>query len=74
MSLYTNLIIELTKCTPEEAPLVEGLMRVTYSTLDGLDRPTFRREAKKELATARANPDVARDVARSYGLIRPPKV
>ncbi len=73
MSLYTNLIIELTKCTPEEAPLVEGFMRTTYSTLDGLDRTTFRREAKKSLAAARSNPDLARDVARSYGLIRPPK-
>lgn len=73
MSIYTNLIIELTKCTPEEAPLVEGLMRVTYGTLDGLDRATFRREAKKGLATARENLDLARDVARSYGLIRPTK-
>ena len=73
MSLYQNLIIELTKCTPEEAPLVEGFMRVTYSTLDGLDRKTFRREAKKGLETARQDPDLARDVARSYGLIRPPK-
>lgn len=73
MSLYTNIIVELTKCTPEEAPLVEGFMRVTYGTLDGLDRATFRREAKKALVTARADLDIARDVARSYGLLRPAK-
>jgi hypothetical protein len=70
MSLYTNLIIELTRCTPREASFVEGFMRTTYGTLDGLDRATFRREAKKSLVAVRENPDLARDVARSYGLIR----
>lgn len=70
MSFYSSLIIELTRCAPEEAPLVEGFMRVTYSTLDGLDRNTFRREAKKALAEARANTNLAQDIARSYGLLR----
>ena len=70
MSFYTHIIIDLTKCTPEEAPLVEGFLRVTYSTLDGLDRATFRREGRKCLASVRANPKLAEDLARSYGLIR----
>ena len=70
MSLYTHLIIDLTKCTPEEAPLVEGFLRVTYSTLDGLDRATFRREGKKCLTAVRADPKLAEDIARSYGLLR----
>ncbi len=74
MSLYTQVIIETTECKPEEAPLVEGFLRVTYGTLDALDRKTFRREGKKCLAEVRADPKVAEDVARSYGLIRPPRV
>jgi hypothetical protein len=67
MSLYTRIIIDTTKCTPEEAPLVESFLRVTYRTLDGLDLATFRREGKKCLATVRANPKLAEDLARSYG-------
>ncbi len=74
MNPYTQIIIDTTKCTPEEAPLVEGLLRVTYSTLDALDRKTFRREGKKCLAEVRADPKMAADVARSYGLIRPVNV
>jgi hypothetical protein len=70
MSLYTHLIIATTGCGPEEAPLVEGFLRVTYGTLDGLDRATFRREGKKCLTSVRANPKLAEDLARSYGLLR----
>lgn len=69
-SLYAQIIVETTKCAPEEAPLVEGFLRVTYSTLDGLDRATFRREGKKCLAAVRADPKLAESVARSYGLLR----
>ena len=72
MSHYAKVIIETTKCTPEEAPLVEGLLRVTYGTLDALDRKTFSREGKKCLIEARSDPKMAQDVARSYGLIRNP--
>ena len=71
-SLYCKLIIELTKCEPVEAPLVEGLMRDVYGTLDNLDRRTFGREAKKALKDARENPRLALDVAKSYGLLRRP--
>lgn len=70
MSLYTKLIVDLTKCTVEEAQLVEGFLRVTYGVLDGLDRATFKREAKKALLDVRVSPDLARDLARSYGLLR----
>jgi hypothetical protein len=70
---YERLIIEVTKCRTDEAPMVEGLMRDVYGTLDGLDRKTFQREAKKALRDARADPKLALDVANSYGLIRPRK-
>jgi hypothetical protein len=70
MSLYTKTIIELTGCTPEEAPLVEGFMRNTYGVLDGISRATFRREAKECLLVARRHPEAAQDNARSHGLIR----
>lgn len=71
MSIYTQVILAVTKCTPEEAPLVEGFLRVTYGTLDGLDRATFRREGKKALVSVRSDPKLAEDLARSYGLLRP---
>jgi hypothetical protein len=70
MSIYTNLIIELTKCESGEAPMVEGFMRAIYGTLDAIDRKTFRREAKKALLDVRENPKLALDVAKSYGLLR----
>lgn len=70
MNLYTRLILDTTKCTPKEAPLVEGFLRVTYGTLDGLDRRTFSREAKKCLLDVRADLKLAEDIARSYGLLR----
>lgn len=62
MTYYSKLIIDLIKCSPEEAPLVEGFMRVIYGTLDGLDRKTFGSEAKKALL-----------IAKSYGLIGKPE-
>ena len=74
MSPYEKTIVALTGCSPEEAPAVEGFLRVVYGTLDALDRPTFRREARKALRDVRANPRLALDVARSFGLIRPAKV
>jgi hypothetical protein len=73
-SLYERIIIELSKCEPEEAPLVEGFMRSIYGTLDALDRKTFRREAIKALRDVRENPRLALEVAQMHGLIRPPKV
>jgi hypothetical protein len=70
MSLYAKVILATTKCTPEEAPLVEGLLRSTYGTLDSLDRATFAREGKKCLVEVRADLAGATAVAKSYGLIR----
>jgi hypothetical protein len=69
VSIYTQIIIDAVKCSPEEAPLVEGLLRVTYGTLDGLDRAALRREGKKCLAAVRADVELARDVAKSFGLM-----
>ncbi len=54
--MYRKLIIELTKCTAEEAPAVEMCMRDRWHTLDGLDRAEFRREARKALAIVRKDP------------------
>lgn len=54
-SPYQKLIVEFTGCTPEEAPKVERCMRDTYRTLDGIDRRTFKREAKLSLAAVRAD-------------------
>jgi hypothetical protein len=70
MSIYTKLIIELTKCTPEEAPLVEGFMRADYGTLDGLSRLVFSREAKQDLKAVRKYPELALSNAKSYGLVK----
>lgn len=46
MSLYKNLIIEATQCPPGDAKEIEEVMRLTYRTLDHLDRRAFVREAK----------------------------
>ena len=70
MSQYQKTIVELTKCSPEEAPLVEGYLRSIYGTLDGLSRARFGSEARKCLKEARLDPEVATALARSYGLIR----
>ncbi len=70
MSIYTKLIVELTKCKETEAPLVEGYLRLIYGTLDGLDRARFKREAKAALKDVRNDPEEARLTAESYGLIR----
>ena len=55
MSLYCNLIVEVTGCTREEAPKVERCMRDTYPTLDGLSKAAFKKEAKLSLAAVRAD-------------------
>jgi hypothetical protein len=67
--MYRALIQELTGCTSEEAPLVEGYLRMDYGTLDHLDRARFRAEAKRCLAEVRVDPRLAREVAQSYGLV-----
>jgi hypothetical protein len=69
VSYYTKVIVELTGCTEEEAPLVEGILRCTYGTLDGLTRGAFRLEGKKALREVRADVKTAEEVARSYGLL-----
>jgi hypothetical protein len=71
VSFYTQVIQTVTQCTPEEAPLVEGFLRVTYGTLDALDRATFRREGKKALVSVRKDPKMAKELAQSYGLLPP---
>jgi hypothetical protein len=68
---YAQVIIELMGCKPEEAPLVEALMRDTFGTLDAIDRTTFKKEAKIRLALARSNPGLATEAAKYHGLIRP---
>lgn len=53
MSLYKNLIIEVTRCTPTEAALVEETMRDEYRTLDHLTRKKFASEARKAIKLVR---------------------
>jgi len=47
MSGYHKLIIEASKCPEDLAGAVEEMMRDIYGCLDGLDRKTFMREARK---------------------------
>lgn len=68
-SMYARMIQELSGCTSEEAPLVEGYLRMDYGTLDHLDRARFRLEVKRCLAEVRTDPRLAREVAQSYGLV-----
>lgn len=73
MSRYSEDIITASGCRPEEAPLVEGIMRLQYGTLDHLDRRTFRREAMIGLAVVRDDPTLARSNAISFGLLPMPQ-
>jgi hypothetical protein len=52
-SMYGTIILQLTDAKLEETPAVESRMREIYRTLDGLDRRTFAREAKKALKELR---------------------
>lgn len=61
--MYRALIIELTGCTAEEAPMVEQLMRDVFHTLDSLPRARFKREAKSALKDLRADPELRRLLA-----------
>lgn len=49
---YKKLIQEFTGCADDECGAIEQLMRDIYHTLDGLDRPRFRREARKAYKVA----------------------
>jgi hypothetical protein len=72
MSYYTRIITEQLKKLkrPDVSPAhVEAFMRVTYGTLDHLDRRTFNREIKKAIEEIDiVSPSVAHQVAESYGL------
>lgn len=73
MSYYSGIITEqLTKLKRTDInPLyVEAYMREVYHTLDNLDRARFNREVK--IAVKGIDQDglvVAREVAKSYGLL-----
>jgi hypothetical protein len=60
--IYNKLIVTPTDATHEEAVYVEALMRETYRYLDGIDRSTFRREAKEALKEFRKDPGTYRDL------------
>lgn len=53
-SMYRKRIIEIAKCSEDEATLIEAMMRDIYSTLDGLSAATFKREVKKAMKTITA--------------------
>lgn len=64
---YTKLIQEI---APKYDPRhIEAYMRLQYSTLDHLDRATFRREAKIAAACVdEGGVEMAEANAKSYGL------
>lgn len=66
--MYRKLIIELSKCTTEEARLVEGYMRLEFGTLDHLTRAQFKKAAKEGYKMVCLDPDEAELLAQSYGL------
>jgi hypothetical protein len=68
-SVYQTMILRATGCRPDEVPLVEAYMRSDHATLDSLRAADFRRVAKESYAAVRMAPDVARELAISYGLI-----
>ena len=45
--MYLKLIRESCDCDTQEAKVIERIMRVERPTLDSLDRPTFRRLARR---------------------------
>ena len=49
MSAYEQMIIEDTGCKPDDAPMIEDIMRneVFHSTLDWQSRAQFRQGARK---------------------------
>jgi hypothetical protein len=67
--MYQRMIAEAAGCSADEARHVEAWMRLERGTLDGLDRATFRREARIGLACARASSPADNErLAESYGL------
>ena len=59
-SLYKDLIVESTGCSPEQAREVEDVMRGEHGTLDGLTRPRFAAAARR-----------AHEVCKTLGLLGP---
>lgn len=53
---------------PVDPRLIEGWMRVQYSTLDHLDRATFDREVALAAACVNADGAGSEQLATSYGL------
>lgn len=65
---YTELISSIAPAEYDPRH-IEGYMRLQYSTLDHLDRATFRREVKIAIGCIdEGGRDMAEANARSYGL------
>ena len=66
---YNQIIRETLKVTPQRARLVEGYLRLQYSTLDHLSRVDIRREYTRGGIGATIDADVkaAIRLADSYG-------
>lgn len=70
MSNYQEMIVRLTGATVEEAPLVEAMMRLEHGNLDALSNETFKYSAGRRLLEVRDDVKLAREIAKSYGLVR----
>lgn len=68
-STYAEVLVEVTGCTTEEAPLVEGYLRLDYGSLSNLSREQIRRDAREILPLVRAEPAASRRLAVSFGLV-----
>jgi len=60
MTGYTDDIIEATRCSPEDAVMIEEIMRneIFHSTLDWQSASEFRRAARKAAKILAADRDV----------------
>lgn len=43
---YADIIVEATRCSSDDAAVIEELIRVTHPILSGLDRAELMREAR----------------------------
>lgn len=71
MSAYQKILADTLHISPERAVLVEAYLRLQYSTLGHLSREDFRHEYTRGgiSDTIDADPESARALAASYGLV-----
>ncbi len=66
--MYQRMIIKLLGCTPTDARLVEGFMRLECGTLDNLSPDKFKHEALMGYTCMTVDRPEAEALAQSFGL------